>query len=85
MIHLLHNKRKWTTREAASIVGISRITLQRWIASRKFEAPKATLMGARGVRFWSVADIAMLRAVKQRIYRKGRGRKKNATRRAARR
>lgn len=64
-----------TTREAASVAGIGRVTLQRWIRARRIRAPKTRLRGGIGVRLWSPADIERLRQVKERIYRRGRGRK----------
>lgn len=67
-----------TTAKAAAAVGITRITLQRWIASGKVRAPRPTLRGSVGLRLWTSADIARLRKVKEEIYRKGRGRKPRA-------
>jgi excisionase family DNA binding protein len=64
-----------TTREAARAAGIGRVTLQRWIRAGKIRAPKARLQNGVGVRLWSSADIANLRRVKDKIFRKGRGRK----------
>ncbi len=64
-----------TTGEAAKAVGIDRITLQRWIRAGKVKAPKPLLRNGRGVRLWSPADIESLRRTKQKIHRKGRGRK----------
>jgi excisionase family DNA binding protein len=64
-----------TTAEAARAVDINRITLQRWIRANKVKAPKAVLRNGRGVRLWSSADVEKLRKTKERIHRKGRGRK----------
>jgi excisionase family DNA binding protein len=64
-----------TTAEAAKAVGISRASLQEWIRVGKVKAPKLKLEGGRAVRFWAEADIVRLKALKGRIYRKGRGRK----------
>jgi excisionase family DNA binding protein len=64
-----------TTGEAAKAVGIGRVTLQRWIRARKVQAPKPRLRNSIGVRLWSSADIANLRRVKEKVFRKGRGRK----------
>jgi hypothetical protein len=69
-------KTKLTTRQAAAAVGIGMTTLNEWIASGRVKAPKPVLVGAVGMRLWSPADIARLRVVKQKTYRKGRGRKK---------
>lgn len=67
---------KLTTAEAAKQVGIHQVTLQTWIAAGKVKAPKPVLIGAVGYRLWSAKDVAALQQVKQAIYRKGRGRKK---------
>jgi DNA-binding transcriptional MerR regulator len=73
-------KGRLTTAEAAKKAHIHLATLQRWIADRKVAAPKATLIGAVGYRLWSGQDIERLKKVKERIYRKGRGRKPRSKR-----
>jgi excisionase family DNA binding protein len=67
---------KSTTSEAAARVGISLVTLQRWIAAGKVKPPKPTLVGAVGYRLWSDKDIEELKVAKRTFYRKGGGRKK---------
>ena len=67
--------RKLTTAEAAVEVGIDRITLQRWIRAKRVKAPRAVLRNGRAVRLWAPDDIERLRKTKERIHRKGRGRK----------
>ncbi len=67
---------KLTTAEAAKAVGIARHTLHLWIRTKRVKAPRAVLRNGRGVRLWSQADIAQLRRIKERTYRRGRGRKK---------
>jgi DNA-binding transcriptional MerR regulator len=67
---------KSTTSEAAARVGISLVTLQRWIAAEKVQPPKPTLVGAVGYRLWSDKDIEELKIAKRAFYRKGGGRKK---------
>jgi excisionase family DNA binding protein len=67
---------KFTTAEAAKKIGIHQITLQKWIAAGKVEAPKPVLVGAVGCRLWTRRDIARVVKVKRAIYRKGRGRKR---------
>ncbi len=64
------------TQQAASAVGISLMTLQRWLAAGKVKGPKLRIRHGRAVRLWSRADLARLRKVKQAIYCRGRGRKK---------
>ncbi|OFV95679.1 MAG: hypothetical protein A3H28_15475 [Acidobacteria bacterium RIFCSPLOWO2_02_FULL_61_28] len=64
------------TQQAAAAVGISLMTLQRWIAAGKVKAPELQIRRGRAVRLWNENDLARLRRVKQAIYRRGRGRKK---------
>lgn len=64
-----------TTGEAAAAAGITRATVQAWIAKKKIRAPKATVLGNVTVRMWSEEDVSRLRKAKEEIYRKGRGRK----------
>ncbi len=65
-----------TTGEAAAAVGITRATVQAWIAKKKIRAPKPTVFGNVTVRMWTPEDVKSLRLAKERLYRKGRGRKK---------
>lgn len=57
------------------MAGISVVTLERWLASRKVESPKRLRVGARVVRIWNQKDVERVRKYKQQNYRKGRGRK----------
>lgn len=68
----------YTTREAAEAVGLTRVTVQRWIAAKKFRAPRTRLVAGVGKRLWNEGDISRLREMKKEIYRKGRGRKPKA-------
>jgi excisionase family DNA binding protein len=68
----------YTTKQAAAMVGITRATLQAWIKDRKIKPPKPTLEGAKAKRLWTQADLARLRATKERIYWKGQGRPKKS-------
>ncbi len=63
----------YTTEQAAARAGISRATLQAWIAAGKFEAPPKQI---GNVRLWKPSDVARLQRVKARIYGKGVGRPK---------
>ena len=65
-----------STEKAARVVGINQRTLQRWMRAGRVKAPKPRLRNGQGIRLWSKADIEQLRKVKERTYRKGRGRKK---------
>ena len=69
-------KDSFTTIRAAKAVGLSLITLQRWIAAGKVRAPKLRIRNGRAVRLWGQSDLERLRATKEAIYCRGRGRKK---------
>jgi excisionase family DNA binding protein len=61
--------RLYTTREVARRAGISRQTLQAWIAEEKVRAP--AVMRAAGVRLWTERDLAQVLKVKPRSYPRG--------------
>ncbi len=65
-----------TNRYAAKEVGISLMTLQRWIADEDIRAPRLQIVNGRATRIWEADDLERLRAVKEKIYCRGRGRKK---------
>jgi excisionase family DNA binding protein len=50
-----------STAEAASAVGIGRVTLQRWIRRGQVKAPKMVIRNGRALRLWFDRDIARLR------------------------
>ena len=56
----------YTTREVAERAGISRQTLQAWIAGGKITAPD--VIKAAGVRLWTDAELAAVLKVKPRNY-----------------
>ncbi len=62
----------YTTREVAEGLGITRATLQTWIATGQIKAPKLERPGM-GVRLWSQSDVEGVRAYKREFFRKGRG------------
>ena len=58
---------KYTTRQAAKIVGVHRITLQNWITDGIVPAPKIQNIGGGSVRLWSKQDVAKTRkAIKKK-------------------
>jgi excisionase family DNA binding protein len=71
-----------TTRYAAQRVGISLMTLQRWIANEDIQAPKLQIVNGRAMRIWELEDLERLQLLKEKIYRRGRGRKKGYRRQA---
>ncbi len=64
------------THQAAKAVGLSVMTLHRWVVGKRLKAPKLRIRNGRAVRLWGSADLVRLRKLKQQIYCKGRGRKK---------
>ena len=67
----------YTTKEAAEAVGISRVTLQAWIAGRKLKVPRLRVRAGHTVRLWTEGDLARLRETKKESFRRfGRPRKK---------
>ncbi len=70
MLHICSMK-FFSTAKAADIVGVNRVTLQRWLAEGKVQAPKVQY----GVRLWTDRDLERVRRYKQETYRQGRGRK----------
>ncbi len=50
-----------STRDAAKALGISLVTLQRYIAAKKITAPKLQQVGGVTVRLWSRSDIERVR------------------------
>ena len=53
--------RRYTTNEAATKLGVHRVTLQRWIRDRKIMAPEVQKVGVLKFRLWTAADIERVR------------------------
>ncbi len=68
-----------SSRYAAKAVGISLMTLQRWIADGDIRTPKLQIVNGRATRLWDAEDLERLRAAKEKIYCRGRGRKRGKT------
>ena len=68
----------YTTGEAAATIGISRQTLQAWIAGGKIPAPKPTEVGHMTVRLWTQADIENARKFKGTLKPGPRSKKRKA-------
>lgn len=51
----------YTTGEAAAKIGISRQTLQTWIAARKITSPEPINVGKLTVRLWTDSDVEAAR------------------------
>jgi excisionase family DNA binding protein len=54
----------YTTGQAARRIGVSRQTLQTWIASGTIDAPKLIGVGNATLRLWTKADIAKAKKFK---------------------
>ena len=65
----------FSTREVARQVGIHLRTLERWLEEKKVK-PHLLQVGKKTYRIWTPKEIEKVRSVKERTYRKGRGRKK---------
>ena len=65
----------YSTAEAARLIGVNRVTLQRWLIAGKMKEPKKIKAGGVEVRIWTDRDLDRVRLYKQKRYRKGRGRK----------
>lgn len=67
----------YNTQQAAKAAGIAVMTLHRWMVAKRLKAPKLRIRNGRAVRLWSKVDLDRLNRLKQEIYCKGRGRKKD--------
>jgi predicted site-specific integrase-resolvase len=72
----LYRMANLSTLEVARKVGISRVTLERWLAGGKVPSPKTIRFGKNEFRDWTDQDVERVRKFKAAHYRKGRGRKK---------
>ena len=63
----------FSTREAAEKLGISLMSLQRYIAARKIQAPKLRRLGKVTARLWSASAI---KKVRKQLPKIANGRKK---------
>jgi excisionase family DNA binding protein len=59
----------YTTSQAARQIGVSRQTLQAWIAAGEINAPKVIGVGKALLRLWSVADIEKAKKFKGTLRR----------------
>jgi DNA-binding transcriptional MerR regulator len=58
----------YTTTQAARAIGVTRATIQAWVAKRIVEAPQIqTRPGKSPVRLWTASDVARLKAAKKRM------------------
>jgi len=70
--------KRYSTREAAEKLGLSVMSLHRYIAAQKVPAPAVEVIGKGRVRAWSETDIERVRKILPKIAngRKARHKKK---------
>ncbi len=61
--------KSYTTAEAAAAIGVSRVTLQTWIAARKLKVPQVRVRAGHAVRLWTEGDLVRLREIKKERFR----------------
>ena len=59
--------------QAAKAVGISLMTLQRWIVAGKVRSPKLSIRNGRAVRLWNEHALRRLKMAKTLNYGQGKG------------
>ncbi len=65
----------YSAAQAARMLGIHKVTLQRWLLDGKVAEPNKVRIGNIESRIWTHSDVEHVRRYKQKNYRKGRGRK----------
>jgi excisionase family DNA binding protein len=68
----------YSTVQVARMIGVSKMTLLRWLWAGKIPEPRHRTNGGQDVRLWGPKDVERVRRYKELNYRKGRGRKKKA-------
>jgi hypothetical protein len=67
--------KNYSTATVASDVGVSKLTLIRWLMAGKIKEPRRVKQGGVELRLWTGRDVERVRKYKLANYRKGRGRK----------
>jgi predicted site-specific integrase-resolvase len=67
--------KNYSTAKVASDVGVSKLTLIRWLMAGKIKEPRRVKQGGVELRLWTASDLERARKYKIENYRKGRGRK----------
>ena len=67
--------KSYSTAKVAAEVGVSKLTLIRWLMAGKVKEPRRVNQGGVEIRLWTNRDVERVRKYKQENYRKGRGRK----------
>ncbi len=70
--------KEYSTVQVARMLGVHKVTLQRWLLSGRVAEPRKVRVGRVNARIWTDRDVERIRKYKTAHYRKGRGRKKKA-------
>jgi hypothetical protein len=54
-----------TTIQASKATGVSRASIQAWMAAGRLRGPKLQIQGGKAVRLWTESDLRHLRKIKQ--------------------
>ena len=68
--------KNYSTAKVAKEVGVSKLTLVRWLVAGNIKEPRRVNQGGQDVRIWTDRDVDRVRKHKAAHYRKGRGRNK---------
>jgi predicted site-specific integrase-resolvase len=68
--------RTHSTAQVARMIGVNRVTLQRWLIDGRVREPRKVQAGGVVARVWTDRDVERIRKFKLKNYRKGRGRKR---------
>jgi excisionase family DNA binding protein len=60
--------KKYSVSEAARVLEVDRRTLQRWVNDKVIPAPTAGIVDGRLVKFWTEAEMGLLREHKKNHY-----------------
>jgi excisionase family DNA binding protein len=75
--------RRYTTQEAAKAVGVSYLTLLRWLYAKKLDEPERMMYGGQNLRLWTKADIERARKYNVEGLRSRRSRARKAGKKAS--
>jgi hypothetical protein len=67
---------RYTTKQVADAVGVSYITLLRWLYAKQVPEPQRIRYGGQNLRLWSKKDIAAVRRFKAKNYSAARSRRR---------
>jgi len=68
----------YSTKQAAEMLGVNRVTLQRWLLAGRIAEPRRIRSGGVDARVWTDHDVRRVQRFKEKNYRKGRGRRKQS-------